>query len=204
MVSGSDENRGVSTTDSYLNRSPTEICWEEIAPDDHSVQIYADSQSFLDALEGFASGGLRAGESVIVIATEVHRRALERKLARRGYNLEQAKLGNRYIAVDAEATLAQFMVDGRVDSEKFNTCVTDLFIRARGNGRRVRAFGEMVAILWEQGDHASTIELELLWNDFCSRVGLCLFCAYPRNAFTDVHQDSVHRICAHHSRVIPE
>jgi len=110
----------MSTADTCLSRSPTEICWEEIAHDDHSVQIYADSQSFLDALEGFASSGLRAGESVIVIATEVHRRALERKLERRGYKLEQTKLGNRYIAVDAEATLAQFMVDGRVDSEKFN------------------------------------------------------------------------------------
>lgn len=190
--------------DTYPSRSPTEICWEEIAYDDHSVQIYADYQSFLDALEGFASGGLRAGESVIVIATEKHRRALDRKLARRGYDLRQAKLDNRYIAVDAEATLSQFMVDGRVDSERFNACVMDLFSRARGNGRRVRAFGEMVAILWEQGDSASTIQLESLWNDFCARVALCLFCAYPRSGFTDANQDSMTTICAHHSRVIPE
>ncbi|MBT9567600.1 MAG: MEDS domain-containing protein [Thiobacillus sp.] len=194
----------MNTVDTYPSRSPTEICWEEIAYDDHSVQIYADSQSFLDALEGFASGGLRIGESVIVIATEPHRRALERKLSRRGFNLEQAALDNRYIAVDAAVTLNQFMVDGHVDSEKFNDCVMDLFTRASGNGRRVRAFGEMVALLWKQGDHASTIELESLWNEFSSRVGLCLFCAYPRSAFTDAHQDSLHTICAHHSRIIPE
>ncbi|HEY9098468.1 MAG TPA: MEDS domain-containing protein [Thiobacillus sp.] len=192
------------SVDIYPSRSPTEICWEEVAHDDHSVQLYADSQSFLDALEGFASGGLRAGESVIVIATEMHRRALDRKLTRRGYDLEQAKLDNRYIAVDAVATMNQFMVDGRVDSEKFNACVMDLFSRVCGNGRRVRAFGEMVAILWEQGDHAATIQLESLWNDFCTRVGLCLFCAYPRSGFTDANQDSMQTICAHHSRVIPE
>lgn len=187
-----------------LSRSPTEICWEEITHGDHSVQIYADSQSFLDALEGFASGGLRAGESVIVIATEMHRRALDRKLVRRGYDLGQAKLDNRYIEVDAKATLSQFMVNGRVDSESFNACVMDLFSRARGNGRQVRAFGEMVAILWEQGDLASTIQLESLWNDFCARVGLCLFCAYPRSGFTDANHDSMQTICSHHSRVIPE
>lgn len=194
----------MSTADTYPSRAPTEVCWEEIAHDDHSVQIYADSQSFLDALEGFVSGGLRVGESVIVIATEMHRRALDRKLIRRGYDVEQAKLSNRYIAVDAQATLNQFMVDGRVDSEKFNACVMELLARARGNGRLVRAFGEMVALLWAQGDRVSTIELESEWNDFCARVGLRLFCAYPSSAFTDAHQDSLHTICAHHSRVIPE
>lgn len=194
----------MNTADTFPSRSPTEVCWEEIAHDDHSVQIYADSQSFLDALEGFASGGLRVGESVIVIATEMHRRALDRKLIRRGFDLDQAKLGNRYIAVDAQATLNQFMVDGRVDSEKFTACVMELFVRARGDGRRVRAFGEMVALLWAQADRVSTIELEAEWNDFCARVGLRLFCAYPRSAFTDAHQNSLHTICAHHSRVIPE
>lgn len=192
------------SVDTYPSRSPTEICWEEIAHDDHSVQLYVDSQSFLDALEGFASGGLRAGESVIVIATEVHRRALDRMLTRRGYDLGQAKLNNRYIAVDAEVTLSQFMVDGHMDGEKFNACIMNLFSRARGNGRQVRAFGEMVAILWERGDRALTIQLESLWNDFCVRVGLCLFCAYPGREFNDANQDSMQMICAHHSRVIPE
>ncbi len=87
--------------------------------------LYADSQSSLDTLEGFASGGLRAGESVI--ATEIQRCALDRKLTRRGYDLEQTKLDNRYIAVDAVAIINPFMVDGRVDSEKFNACVMDFF-----------------------------------------------------------------------------
>ncbi|MFP5418337.1 MAG: MEDS domain-containing protein [Gammaproteobacteria bacterium] len=190
------------TADTYPSRPPTEVCWEDIPHGDHSVQIYSDAQSFLDALEGFASGGLRAGEGVIVIGSEAHRQALERKLARRGYNLEQAKLANRYVAIDAQSTLAEFMVGGRVDRARFDACMTELLVRVGANGRRIRAFGEMVALLWEQGNPAATIELETLWNDFCARMELCLFCAYPRNAFSD--ENGVQTICSHHSRIIPD
>lgn len=189
--------------DTFPQRSPTEVCWDDVASDDHSVQIYADSQAFLDALEGFASGGLRRGESVIVIATEMHRQGLERKLARRGYNIEQAKLARRYIALDAGHSLRMFLVDGQVDADKFETWALAQLAVARGAGRSVRAFGEMVAILWEQGHHAATVELERLWETFCEREKLRLFCAYPRSAFTDEHIDSLDTICSHHARVIP-
>lgn len=195
----------MSTVEDIVPRySPTEVCWEDVAPGDHSVQIYVDSQSFLDALEGFASGGLRQGDSVVVIATERHRLALERKLARRGYNLEDARRNHRFIMLDAAATLRQFVDGGRLDREKFNAWTNDLISRLRGNGRRVRAFGEMVALLWEQGAHAATIELEALWAELCEREDLCVFCAYPRSGFTDAHIDSLQTICAHHARVIPD
>ena len=190
--------------DTYPSRAPTEVCWEEMDRSDHSVQIYSDTQSFLEALEGFVSGGLRAGESVIVIATEIHRRALDRMLARRGYDLGQAKQESRYLVIDAAEALDKFMVDGWPDSDKFRIFVKDIFTRATAKGRPVRAFGEMVALLWEQGNSASTMQLETLWNQFCDKEGLRLFCAYPRSGFTEDALDSIGTICAHHSRVIPE
>lgn len=191
-------------TEIYPRLSPTEVCWDDVAPGDHSVQIYVDSQSFLDALEGFASGGLRRGENVVVVATERHRLALERKLARRGYDLDKARLEDRYIGLDAAASLGQIVDNGRLDRAKFDAWTAALMHRAGRNGRRVRAFGEMVALLWEQGHHATTIELEAAWNELCERENFCVFCAYPRSGFTDAHVDSLHTICAHHARVIPD
>lgn len=188
----------------YPRRSPTEVCWEEEGQDDHSVQIYADTQSFLDALDGFVSGGLRAGESVIVIATPAHRRALDRILRRRGHDLDQAQAENRYLPVDADEALAQFMVNGWPDDTLFNALINKLLARARGPGRQVRAFGEMVAILWEQGHNDATVHLEYLWNKLCAEERFCLFCAYPRSGFTQDAQESIRTICAHHTRVIPE
>jgi hypothetical protein len=51
--------------------------------------------------------------------------------------------------------------------------------RARGEGRRVRAYGELVAILWAQGNRGATIVLEQIWNRICATSGISLLCAYP-------------------------
>jgi MEDS: MEthanogen/methylotroph, DcmR Sensory domain len=187
-----------------LRRAPTEVYWGVMPPVEHSVQIYADQSLFIEALEGFASGGLRAGEGIIVIATRIHRGALERRLSVRGFDLEQARKEDRYIAVDAAATLSQFMVNGWPDEALFKQVVTGLVRRARGNGRRVRAFGEMAAILCKQGHNRATVRLENLWNQFIDEEQFRLFCAYPRSGFTQEADESILEICSHHSRVIPE
>ena len=186
----------------FPRRAPAEVFWGEYAPFDHAVQLYANDESFLDALEGFVSGGLRVEEGVIVIASPLHRRALESRLRRRGFDLELACQQERFIAVDAEATLAQFMVEGWPDEARFIEAVKDLISRAQGNDRRVRAFGEMVAVLWQQGNRSATIHLEHLWNQLCAEGGFRLFCAYPETSLTQDTPGAVGEICAQHSRVI--
>lgn len=39
----------------------------------------------------------------------------------------------------------------------------------------------MVAILWSKGNSETTIRLGYLWNKFCEKEALCLFCAYPKS-----------------------
>jgi hypothetical protein len=185
-----------------LRRAPTEVFWGEVAPVEHSVQIYDNDSLFMDALEGFASGGFRAGDSVIIIATKVHRGALERRLRARGYDVDLALRENRYIPVDAEEALSKFMVDGRPDEALFQKVIGDLF--ACAGGRRVRAFGEMVVLLWNQGNNHATVGLENLWNQYLEREAFCLFCAYPRSSFTQDAHTAIGEICRHHSRIIPE
>jgi hypothetical protein len=57
--------------------------------------------------------------------------------------------------------------------------VTGLITRAQGNGQRVRAFGEMVALLWAQGDIAATIRLERLGTR-CVRARTSRYCVPTR------------------------
>jgi PAS domain S-box-containing protein len=68
----------------------------------------------------------------------------------------------------------------------------------------VRAFGEMVALLAEQGNHAAAIELESLWNDLQRERTFTLLCAYPMHVLdgTDCAA-AFDDICNGHSRVIP-
>ncbi len=168
------------------------------------MQIYADQQLFVDALEGFASSGLRAGDAVIIIATEPHRRALAQRLRQRGFALDQARADERYLALDAAESLGRFMLDGWPDEARFNDWVGGLITRAAGSGRRVRTFGEMVALLWKHGQPAAALELERLWDEPCRQAGLWLFCAYPRECFAGHPPEVLNQVCAHHARVFPD
>lgn len=191
-------------TVTVLPGTRTEIFWGEMAPCEHVVQMYADDSVFLDALEGFVGSALRDGESAIVIATAAHLHGLEKRMRDHGVDVESAVREDRYVARLAEEVLAEFMVQGWPDPALFESTVSRLIEVARGGtNRKVRAFGEMVAILWMRGEHAATLELEERWSKLCRNENFPLFCAYPREGFTKNATESIVDICRAHSRVIP-
>ncbi|MGH7796246.1 MAG: MEDS domain-containing protein [Candidatus Binatia bacterium] len=179
-----------------------DVFWGEIFPSEHFVQIYEDEAVFMDALEGFIKGGLQADDGVIVLATDAHLDALETRLEVSGIDLETARAQGRYTALEAAQILESFMVKNWPDDKLFTSAVTQLITRARGDGRKVRAFGEMVAVLWARGDQGATVRLEYLWNELCQTEAFSLFCAYPKAGFTRDATQSINEICAAHSRLI--
>jgi hypothetical protein len=183
-------------------RSKTQVFWGEIAPCDHVVQIYENDEVFIDMLAGFVADGINADNSVIVIATGNHLNAVEARLWSLGLHVDKLIAGDQYIPLDAKETLSQFMVDGWPDEDRFVSVVSRLIVRARKNNRQVRAFGEMVAILWAQGHNGATVQLEHLWNRFCEKETFCLFCAYPKSGFTQDANDSLMHICGTHTKII--
>jgi hypothetical protein len=80
--------------------------------------------------------------------------------------------------------------------------LTNLLLRARKKDRPVRAFGEMVAVLWSKGYSGATVHLEHLWTQFCQSEAFSLFCAYPKSGFTEDANESIAKICGCHSKVI--
>jgi anti-sigma regulatory factor (Ser/Thr protein kinase) len=72
----------------------------------------------------------------------------------------------------------------------------------RSSGRRVRAYGEMVALLWQRGDVAEAIALEGLWNDLARELDLDLLCSYSVEALgtSDLHQ--LQQMCREHSAFV--
>ena len=157
----------------------------------HVVQFYDDDAALVQRVAEYLVEGL-AGGPVVVIATPEHREALARALP----------AGGDVVILDAEETLSRFMVDGAPDLERFDASVGELVRDAARGGRPARAFGEMVAVLWERGNVTGAIALEELWNDLLDRVGFSLFCAYPGSVLGEEESDGVARVCELHSHVI--
>lgn len=177
--------------------------WGEVSPTDHLVQIYEHEASFLAALQGFVVEGVRAGDGVVVIATAIHRDALDERLALLGCDVESLRQSGQYIVLDAQETLDRFMVAGWPDEARFGATIAGLLERASaGHTRPVRAFGEMVALLWAQGHCGATVRLEHLWHRICESERLALLCAYPRSGFTTDVAASIRQICDAHSHVV--
>jgi signal transduction histidine kinase len=177
------------------------------APWGHVVQFYGEDSSLLDELIRFIGAELVAGGAAVVIATKAHRDGLAQRLQSRGFDTETAIEQGRYIAVDAAETLAQIMREDQPDAELFNRVVGS-FLRqltsAKAKTGRVVAFGEMVALLWADGNADAAVRIEQLWNDIAQSYPMTLRCAYPMSGFhREDHTDSFLQICAEHSHVIP-
>ena len=176
--------------------------WNEVANSDHVVQIYENDKVFLDTLEGFVGSGLLAGDTVVIIATSEHISMLNNRLHRQGFNLDGLIESSRYITLDASETLSGFMVNGWPDENLFNRFISAVLRTAQTHNRKVRAFGEMVALLWSDGFNEAAIQLENLWNRLLQQESFTLFCAYPKMGFTRDAENSMQTICCSHSKVI--
>jgi hypothetical protein len=188
--------------DEKWSRSPYEVFWGELAPNDHVIQIYRDEENFLELLAGFVDSGISCGDCAIVIATSSHLDALSKRLQAQGHSIANLITTRQYIPVDAVEALSRFMIHDWPDENLFKSEIDSLIQTAKADGRRVRAFGEMVALLWAEGKVGATVRLEQLWNKFCENETFSLFCAYPERGFAQDASESLNHICGTHAKII--
>jgi PAS domain S-box-containing protein len=171
---------------------------------EHFVQFYIDDQVLIDSLAEYVRHGAGEGAAVIVIATGLHRQALASRLQSQGFDAAKAGECEQLILLDAERTLATFMVDGAPDRERFLASMGALFSRATRACGRIAVFGEMVALLWKEGRTAAAVRLEQLWNELARDHVFTLFCAYSlQDCAVAEHIRPLEDVCASHTRVIP-
>lgn len=169
----------------------------------HLVEFYETDPSLAESVGDYLEPALRDGQAVVVVATPRHRELFEAALAEAGVDVEAARRDGRYLDVDAEKTLSRFMVDGAPDPLRFRRAVGRLVADAEGPGRAVRIYGEMVALLWAEGNVPAAIALEDLWNDLGRSRPFSLLCAYPVSAFDPAeHTGLFRRICDQHSAAV--
>lgn len=152
----------------------------------HAVHVHRDRAFLLDSLAEYFRDALRRGEAGIVIARPAFRHEIALRM--RGLQL-----------LDAERTLARFMVGGMPHWSRFRRVIGGLIGKAAQDAKGVRAYGEMVDVLWQRGEHDAAIRLEEYWNELAGLQTFSLLCAYHLDSL----DDGLQRICAVHTQLIP-
>jgi anti-sigma regulatory factor (Ser/Thr protein kinase) len=173
-------------------------------PRDHVVQFYERDDELVNSAGAYLIDALKAGEVVVTVTTTAHRAAFEAAMGEAGIDVGAALAAGDYIALDALDTLSHFLVDHRPDPAAFNAVVGGVIEDAAQGGRPVRAYGEMVALLWEEGHVTAAVELEALWNDLGRQLPFSLYCSYRVEAATGDGQSlaAFNEVCRLHSAVV--
>jgi len=175
-------------------------------PEEHFVQLYGkDDRLLARNVSRYLSEGLRRGDGLLVIATAEHRGSMVRRLTgERTYT--RAVLEGRLVFLDAEATLNRFMVDGEPDQARFERIIGEALagVRTRAVHSGIRAYGEMVGVLWKAGQFSAAVRLEEFWNELLQAGDVSLFCAYPIDVFSPEFQAaSLDALLRAHTHVVP-
>lgn len=161
---------------------------------DHFVQLYEDSAPLADAVADYVGAGLRNGEAVVIIATPAHRAAF----------LEKISPTEGLRVLDAEETLAQIMANGMPNWRAFREVIGGLIADLRLRHPTVRAYGEMVDVLWQRGEREAAIRLEEYWNELGQVQTFSLLCAYRMNPLDGaLYGGPLESVCRAHSRLLP-
>jgi MEDS: MEthanogen/methylotroph, DcmR Sensory domain len=158
---------------------------ETAPPTEHAVQVYSDLDELAVSVGRFLDAGFRAGEPAVVIVTPGHWDVFRAELERRGGNVDELQAEGLLTCCDAEETLATFM-DGDVPSaDRFEASVGAILddVARRYPETTVRAFGEMVDLLFQRGQEAAAIALEEVWNRALETRRFALLCGYELDVF---------------------
>lgn len=170
---------------------------------EHFVQVYDSDKVLIESLFAFLLKGFDTGEGAVVIATRTHRAALEKQFMGAGFDLGALKRSGKYAPFDAAETLGLFMRNGKPDATLFFALAGGLIKSAAAGRAGVRTFGEMVSILWDEGNREGAIELEGLWNELGKKHAFTLFCAYREDQFVTGEKGiGLGHVCHAHSSVV--
>jgi DNA-binding NarL/FixJ family response regulator len=172
----------------------------------HEVQFYFDDASLLVGFTRFIKAALLAGNAVIVVVTESHRKSLLQRLQKHGVKLATAIEQGRYLSLDVAETLSTFMVNDLPDPVRFQKVAGNLVAAAakaaKGQPPRIAACGECAPTLWAQGMAEAAVQVEHLWDEIAKTCDIDILCGYVLESIQREEESHVyHRICAEHSSV---
>ncbi len=179
---------------------------ESATPADHAVHVFTNLDELGQVVGAYIASGLDAGAPAVVIATPEHRRRVAQELEARGHDPAALERRGLLTLRDAEETLAELM-DGELPaSDRFERVIGGLLDEVAGRfpERTIRAFGEMVDLLWARGEREAALALEALWNRLAESRRFALLCGYHVDIFdAEVQRQALPEIFGPHTHMRP-
>jgi DcmR-like sensory protein len=167
----------------------------------HAVRFYESPESLCRIVAEFLGEGLVSGQPALIIATPEHRAGIVAELDARRFDVGRLQAAGDVLFLDAADTLDQVLVNGMPDANSFSEVAISAIERlCRGRTDcTIRAYGEMVDVLWRADRTAAAIRLEMLWNSLAQTHVFSLLCGYSMGSF---YKDaSIKEICEQHTHV---
>jgi MEDS: MEthanogen/methylotroph, DcmR Sensory domain len=178
---------------------------ENLNAGQHVVQFYGHDGELAEQVSDYLLVALDAGGVAIVIATPEHRAEFESRLRRAGADLAAARDDGRYLTLDAAETLREILAAApqgpALDRATFYRVIGTLIEQATADGRPVRAYGELVALLWDDGLVNAAAQLEGLWDELGRKYPFSLFCGYRADSVTR-EIDAFAEVCRLHHAIV--
>jgi signal transduction histidine kinase len=171
----------------------------------HVVQFCDDDRALTVAAAGFLAEGIASGQPAVAFATAARREGILECLRARGLDVDYLERESRLTIHDARATLTALMLDDMPDPHKFSRTIVPAIerLRAANEGAIIRAFGEMVSLLWEDGNTKAAVRLEELWNELAVVHPIALLCSYAGGEFlTSTGRGGRDEVCRLHTHIL--
>jgi anti-sigma regulatory factor (Ser/Thr protein kinase) len=166
------------------------------------VLFYDRADRAVEGLCDYVATGLRQGDAVLAVLTPEHAAALHTALRGTDAPAATAAAEGWFVVLDAAETLATFVADGVLDRTLLTDCLGGLLASLTAGGRPVRAAGEMVAVLWAEGNITGALALEDAWNELAEAYTFALLCPYPADVLVRADLGDIGRLCEQHSEIV--
>jgi len=172
----------------------------------HALQLFADDASLVRSVVAFFETALAEGGAIVANVTAPHRQAIEGALRAIGVDVAALLQNERYIARDADETIAALFERGLPDQGQFDALFDPVVERALaaadGPTPHVAVYGESAPVLGARGETEAMLRLERLCTKFVAARPVSILCGYPTDMPCREATLRSAAICQEHSTIV--
>ncbi len=164
---------------------------------EHALHVFRDDAGLATTVATFLAPAFSDRQAVLAIGTRAHVAAIEQRLRTEGRDVDAARRRGQYVSMDAEQMIPRLLRNGLPTQETLDAAVGVHVSRLAREHGGVRAFGELMSLLWRDGKRAAALRLEDLWNDSLGDLPLALVCGYAERALDGKEIDRIAKLHTH-------